>query len=62
MYRRRSVVIKCADVAQLVERLFCKQRVGGSNPLVGFKYFLFFINKMLIDPVYFVLIYICLKN
>lgn len=24
-----------ADVAQLVERLFCKQRVGGSNPLVG---------------------------
>ncbi len=25
-----------ADVAQLVEQLFCKQRVGGSIPLVGF--------------------------
>ena len=27
--------VASADVAQLVERLFCKQRVGGSNPLVG---------------------------
>jgi hypothetical protein len=26
-----------ADVAQLVEHLFCKQVVGGSSPLVGFK-------------------------
>ena len=25
-----------AGVAQLVERLFCKQRVGGSIPLAGF--------------------------
>ena len=28
--------VKCAGVAQLVERLFCKQMVGGSIPLAGF--------------------------
>ncbi len=27
--------VKCAGVAQLVERLFCKQMVGGSIPLAG---------------------------
>jgi hypothetical protein len=26
----------CASVAQLVERLICNQRVGGSNPFAGF--------------------------
>jgi hypothetical protein len=28
-----------ADVAQLVEQCFRKARVGGSSPLVGFKFF-----------------------
>ena len=26
-----------ASVAQLVEQLICNQRVGGSNPLAGYK-------------------------
>jgi hypothetical protein len=28
--------VVCASVAQLVERLICNQRVGGSNPFAGF--------------------------
>jgi hypothetical protein len=28
--------VLCASVAQLVERLICNQRVGGSNPFAGF--------------------------
>ncbi len=28
--------VACASVAQLVERLICNQRVGGSNPFAGF--------------------------
>jgi hypothetical protein len=29
-------LVACASVAQLVERLICNQRVGGSNPFAGF--------------------------
>ena len=32
-----KVIENFAGIAQLVERLFCKQMVGGSIPLAGFK-------------------------
>ena len=35
--RKRSKWCKYADVAQLVERLIRNQKVGGSNPPIGFK-------------------------
>ncbi len=33
--RSRNCASERADIAQLVERQFCKLRVGGSSPSVG---------------------------